>query len=303
MLAKEYPFIKVLSMTKVKPDGFEQYLAEIDVLGDAIYEILDKGKEWSSELTSALNDGGGVIFPHTYISKCGDQIGAVVHAVLNSGADQAILLGTLHPFGPLFDARVKEFNKEDISREPSWGVIAPDSPKGHLLENEFSLILFKALLKIEAERRGIKPPKLIERYPSLVNRHPEMLPGMEELKMLTKNAVIVGTEDYCHHGVAYAVPKESAMPVGDSALAFARQQVEKGFSLLEQNKHSEFYDHGMHTNAIGDPSDVSATLHYLVGSHSKPKILDLKLVDVSPLFVDDPSPSWVAVTLAKITKR
>lgn len=35
---------------------------------------------------------------------------------------------------------------------------------------------------------------------------------------------------------------------------------------------------------------------------AKPKILNLKLVDVSTLFENDPSPSWVAATLAKITK-
>ena len=110
------------------------------------------------------------------------------------------------------------------------------------------------------------------------------------------------TEDYCHHGVAYALPKNSTIPIGEDALSFACSHIEQGFSLLQQNKYAEFYKHGMHLNAIGDPSDVSATVHYLVGSHAKPKILNLKLVDVSHLFEDDPSPSWVAATLAKITK-
>jgi hypothetical protein len=77
----------------------------------------------------------------------------------------------------------------------------------------------------------------------------------------------------------------------------------QGFSLLQQNNYSEFYQHGMYLDAIGDPSDVTATMHYLVGSNAKPKILDLKLVDVSQLFENDPSPSWVAATLAKITKN
>ena len=136
----------------------------------------------------------------------------------------------------------------------------------------------------------------------MVNRDPEALPGMQELKALAKNAVIVGTEDYCHHGVAYAVPKQLALAIGKEALSFARAQIEKGFSLLQQNKYADFFDHGMHPHALGDPSDVSVAIHYLVGNHAEPKILDLKLVDVSPLFENDPSPSWVAATLATITK-
>lgn len=304
MQATEYPFIKIFSVTKVKPHGFDQYYGELTSLGSQLYEILDRGKTWSKEITHALNKGGGAIFPHTFISKCGEQIGAVIHAILDSGADEVIALGTVHPFPQLFQARLKEFNREEISHEPSWGILNPESEKGKsLLKDEFSLNLFKSLLKIEALRRGIKAPRVIERYPCLVNCHPETLPGMEELKEKTKNAVIVGTEDYCHHGIAYALPASSTLPMGEKALSFARQTIEHGFALLKQNNYAEFYRHGMQLNAIGDPSDVSATIHYLVGRHAQPKILDLKLVDVSGLFESDPTPSWVAATLAKITRE
>ena len=184
------------------------------------------------------------------------------------------------------------------------GVLDPESANGKiLLKNEFSLILFKSLWKIEIKRRGKKAPRLIERYPCLVNRHPETLPGMQELKELARNAVIIGTEDYCHHGVAYGIAKNSAIHMGEQALSFARQKIENGFSLLQQNKYDEFYEHGMQLNAIGDPSDVSVTIHYLIGSQAQPKILNLKLVDVSHLFENDPSPSWVAATLAKNHKE
>jgi|LakMenE18May11ns_1017448.scaffolds.fasta_scaffold9922282_2 hypothetical protein len=303
MHATEYPFVKIFSMTKSKPKGLDQYYRELTSLGDRLYEILDQGKQWSNEVALALSSGGGAIFPHTFFSKCGEQIGAVIHAILDSGADQVIVLGTVHPFPQLLQARIKEFNDEDISQEPSWGVLNPESVNAKaLLKDEFSLNLFKSLFKIEVERRGKKAPRLIERYPSLVNRHPEALPGMPELKEFAKSAVIVGTEDYCHHGIAYALPKNYTMPMGEHALSFAQNQIEQGFSLLEQNQYAEFYKHGMHLNALGDPSDVSATMHYLVGSHAKPKILNLKLVDVSHLFENDPSPSWVAATLATITK-
>ena len=303
MFATEYPFVKIFSVTKPKPNGLDQYYRELTSLEDQLYEILDQGKQWSNEITLALSNGGGAIFPHTFFSKCGEQMGAVIHALLDSGADQVIMLGTVHPFPQFLQARIKEFNGEDISQEPSCGVLNPESTNlKALLKDEFSLNLFKSLLKIEVERRGKKAPRLIERYPSLVNRHPETLPGIQELKELAKNAVIVGTEDYCHHGIAYALPKNSTIPMGKEALTFAKNQIEQGFSFLQQNDYAEFYKHGMHLNAIGDPSDVTATMHYLVGSHAKPKILNLKLVDVSNLFENDPSPSWVAATLVKIAK-
>lgn len=304
MQATEYPWIKVLAMTKLKTNGLDQYYGELTSLGNRLYEILDLGKEWSGEIRSVLQNGGAAIFPHTYISQCGEQMGAVIHAILDSGADQVVMLGTAHAFPGLFDSRVKEFNGEDLSKEDSFGVLNPESAKGkNLLKYEFSLNLFKSLLEIEVKRRGIKSPRLIERYPNMVNRDPETLPGIQELQTLAKNAVLVGTEDYCHHGVAYAVPKNLAMPIGEPALAFARQQIEKGFSLLNQNQYAKFYDHGLVLNALGDPTDVSVTLHYLVGKHAQAKILDLKLVDVSPLFETDPIPSWVAATLATITKE
>lgn len=305
MHATEHPFIKIFAVTKAKPKAFDQYYGELTSLGDQLYKILDEGKKWSNEITLALNSGGGAIFPHTYISKCGEQMGAVIHAILDSGADQVIVLGTTHPFPHLLPARIKEFNGEDISQELSWGVLNPELEQHKaILKDEFSLNLFKALLKIEVERRGKKAPRIIERYPSLANRHPELLPGMQELKKLARNAVVIGTEDYCHHGIAYALPQHSAIPiVEERALKFARQQIEEGFFFLHQNNYAEFYKHGMHLNAIGDPTDVTATIHYLVGSHAKAKILNLKLVDVSQLFENDPSPSWVAATLATITKK
>lgn len=303
MQATEYPWIKILSVTKGKPNAFDQYYSELTSLGDHLYEILDQGKKWSPELVSTLNAGGGAIFPHTYFSKCGEQMGAVIHAVLDSGADQVILLGTTHPFSHLMPARTKEFNGEDISKEPSRGCLDPDSANVKtILQYEFSLNLFKSLLNIEVKRRRIKAPQLIERYPSLSNRNPETLPGIQELKKLSKNAVIIGTEDYCHHGIAYALPRDSTIPLGEQALQFARSQIEQGFSFLKQNNYEAFYKHGMQLNAVGDPTDVTSTIHYLVGKNAKPKILDLKLVDVSHLFENDPSPSWVAATLVKITK-
>ena len=287
-----------MKVTKPKPGAWEQYFGEIESLGTSeLYKILDRGKQWSSEVTRVLLNGGGAIFPHTYISKCGDQIGAVIHAILDSQADNVIALGTAHAFPLLFDARVKEFKGEDISKEPSWGVLKLESP---LLRDEFSLPLFKELLKIECNRRGKMAPKIIERYPCLTNRSPAQLPGIEELKVLKRNAILVGTDDYCHHGIAYCVPLKETLPANENALEFARNQVETGYAYLNNNDYSSYFDHWMNPSAIGDPSDVTAVTHYLVGSDAKGRILDIKLVDVSGLFAGDPSPSWVAATLGVI---
>jgi hypothetical protein len=84
----------------------------------------------------------------------------------------------------------------------------------------------------------------------------------------------------------------------EQGLMFARQQIESGFSLLKKNDYRGYFDHWMNPTAIGDPCDVTMVMRYLVGQKASPKILNLKLVDVAPLFENDPTPSWVAATLA-----
>ncbi|MEC7838799.1 MAG: hypothetical protein VX777_02020 [Chlamydiota bacterium] len=296
---KVYPFLNAL---RPKEKALEMYYGELEVLGDGgLYKILDQGKAWSKEIASDLSSGRGVIFPHTFISMCGYQIAAVVHGVLDSGADEVILLGTAHGFpGEMLDARIREFNGEDISKEPSWGVLDLNSEKGCLLEHEFSLDLFKVLWELETKRRGVASPKLIERYPCLTNRRPDLLPGIDELKKISKNAVIVGTEDYCHHGIAYGVTQDNVLSINQEGLSFARSQIETGFSMLQKCDYQGYFDHWMNPRAIGDPSDVTVVIHHLVSDVASPKILDLKLADVSTLFEGDPSPSWVAAALVVV---
>lgn len=294
---KIYPFLKA---SRPKTSAFVKYFDELNVLGKTgLYEILDQGRVWAPKVAENLIRGGGAIFPHTYVSQCGYQMAAVVHGILDSRAEKVILLGTAHGFpGELLEARIKEFNHEDITQESSRGILDPHSEKGYLLKREFSLDLFKALWKTEIERRGIAAPLIFERYPCLTNRDPETLPGIDTLKELSKNGVVVGTDDYCHHGIAYGVAKEAALPVGEKGLLFARSQIESGFEILRRGDYSAYFDHWMNPNAIGDPCDVTVVMRYLVGEKSSPKILDLKLVDVSPIFEENTTPSWVAATLA-----
>lgn len=287
MTKKIYPF---LNAKKPKPNGFDQYYNEPKELGiEGMCDILDKGKKWGKELARTLNAGGAAVFPHTFLSQCGHQIAAAVHAILDSGADQALVLGVLHPMTEsLMLARSKELNEEDISSEASYGVFGPEKdPKG-CLSKEFSLDLFKILFDFEVKRRGIRPPKLIERFPSLVNRDPANLPGIKELQRIAQDAVIVATDDMCHHGVGYGVIPEDAFQLDEKGYQFAKKMIEEGYRLLQKDDYRGYYFHWMNPLAIGDPTDTTTVLKYLLGKTSM-DILDLKLVDVSSLFENNVS--------------
>jgi hypothetical protein len=295
-----YPFLKA---KKVKPGAFDQYYEEPKIFGEeGMNALMDKGKKWGKELANTLNAGGAAVFPHTFLSQCGYQIAAVVHAILDSGADQALVLGVLHPMSEsLMQARSKELNEEDISTEISRGVFGPELDPNNCLKNEFSLDLFKILFEFEVKRRGVKPPKLIERYPSLVNRDPANLPGIKELERISKDTVIVATDDMCHHGIGYGVSGEDAIQIDDEGYRFARKYIEEGYSLLKKDNYRGYFSHWMNPIAIGDPTDTTIVLKYLLGD-ATPHILDLKLVDVSMLFENNVSPSWVAATLVQFKK-
>jgi hypothetical protein len=292
-----YPFSRA---KKVKHGAHDGYFEEPKRLNLAA--ILDQGKAWDKQLARALRNGGTVLFPHTFLSKCGHQIAAAVNAILDSGADQALVLGVLHPMSEsLMNARTKELNDEDISKELSRGIWGPDFDPHGCLAKEFSLELFKILFDFEVKRRGVKPPKLIERYPSLVNKDPASLPGMRDLQKIAKDSVLVATDDMCHHGVGYGVAEMDAIPMNEKGLAFAQKMIEEGYALLRKNDFRGYYNHWMNPLAIGDPTDTAITLKHLLGDVS-PKILDLNLVDVSPLFENDVSPSWVATALVSFEK-
>ncbi len=300
MTKRIYPF---LNARTPKPNALGQYYAEPKQLGEAgIHAILDEGKKWSESLSQTLSQGGAAIFPHTFLSQCGYQIAAAVHAILDSGADQALVLGVLHPMSEsLIAARSKELNEEDISNEPSRGVLGPGINRDNCWTNEFSLDLFMILFKAEVKRRGIKPPKLIERYPSLVNKDPASLPGIDELEHIAKDSVIVATDDMCHHGVGYGVREEDAIHIDAKGYQFARANIEKGYEFLRKGNYRDYFYHWMNPLAIGDPTDTTMVVRHLIGRLST-HLLDLKLVDVSSLFENDVEPSWVAMALVEFKK-
>lgn len=284
----------------MKAEALNEYALERESLTEKeIHAILDAGKRWNLAPTFAR--GGSAIFPHTYIRECGHQIASVVHGLLDSNADQILVLGVLHPLNENLEiARKKERARLDISQESSYGVFGPGIIGDSSWEQEFSLDNFLFLCFEEVKRRGIRAPELIIRYPSLVNRDPKNLPGIEELKSIAKDSVVIATSDLCHHGRAYGMSAHEVIEISPMASYFAKLQIQKGFEILKKGDFEAYYNHCV--NTLSDSIDVGSVLRYLLGPFEA-TILDLKLVDVSSLFEDEPKPSWVATSLINIATQ
>lgn len=277
-------------MRGLKMSFMAEYCLEHQTLSpDEIYELLERGKVW--DVSPTLNAGGAVIFPHASIRHCGHQIAAAVHGCLKSGADQILALGVTHSVTERQSALSEKVRQGgNVFSEPERGVF----PR---VEGEFSLFHFKRLLQIEAKRRGVKPPRLIERYAFLACGEPESMPGIEELKRISSDSVVVATGDLVHHGVAYNTPYDQVLEGGPEGLLFARKSITKGLSFLGRGDYKAYLKHCLKDKS--DFIDCGSVLGYVMGKF-KASILDLKLVDSSYLFEDELSPSWVATALITI---
>lgn len=262
-----------------------------------IDEVLVAGRAW--DLSGTLASGGIAVFPHTYLAVCGPYIAACVHAALDCGADHVLALGVLHSFSDqLLSARAHERAGDDVSKCVLRGVHGPKIKRGDYWKAEYSLASFVFLWKEEIKRRGIKAPKLTLRYPYLVNRSPESLPGIGTLESIAKDACIVATSDFCHHGVAYACAQEQ-LCTGDAAKKYALKSIQEHLRLLQGGDLAQYYQH---CHAIrSDSFDVGPVMHYLRGPLCG-RVLDLQLVDTSALYDGAPKPSWVAASLVQLDK-
>lgn len=261
--------------------------------------MLEKGRTWN--LGKTLSSGGSLFFPHTYIRECGYQIAAAVHACLDSGADCIVVLGVLHALTTsLKAARKMEREGADISKLSCWGLFGPGLNCDPYWKEEFSLESFIFLFEHEVKRRKIKAPKLIVRFPNLVNREPEKLPGIEELEKLRPHSVFIATADLFHHGIAYGNPLQACMPIGEKTEAYVKEEIANGLKFLQTQNYKKYFDYCM--RCVSDSLHVGPVLSYLLGPLSG-KILDLKLVDVSDLFEGRPNPSWVAASLIELVQK
>ena len=277
---------------------------------EQVHAILDRGLAlgFHTEMANTLTNGGSAFFPHAYITQCGDHIAAVVYASLlacqKSEKNQILLIGVMHSLTDTHrEARKREMSGADLSNEPCRGIFGPGILglcKEELLSKEYSLDNFVFLLNHAAKRNEIEPPKVILRYPNLVRGEPETLSGIEELKQLSKESIVIATSDLCHHGKAYGMQTESTLPISLAAHDLARKNIEKGLELLSGDNLLAFRQHSYDT--ISDSVEVGQVLRYLLGPLNG-YIRDLKLVDVSYQFEDDPKPSWVASTLVELKTK
>lgn len=268
------------------------------LLPQEIDGFFNQARKW--DLVPTLLKSGSIIFPHTLIRTCGDQIAAAVTACLNSGASRVIVLGVLHSLDKehVIAARNKVAAGKDVTNEACRGIFGPLFQGDQTWKSEYSLRNFIFLWNWEIRRRQIKnPPELIETYICLTNKKPWNMSGIEQLKSYLPNSVVIATTDFCHHGIAYQTPKDEALPIGKEAEELCRTTIEKGLEICARQNYAEYQKYSKETGSDG--GDVGQVLMYLKGP-LKSKIIDLRLVDTSALFVGNPTPSWVAASLIQM---
>ena len=277
----------------------QSFAAERARLGEAgVQRLLEAGRAWS--LGSILSAGGALVFPHANLEACGHQIAAVVQACLDSGAARVLVVGVLHALSDALEAaRVRVADGADVTTEPFWGIQGPGLNRGNEWQNEFSLSNFLFLWQTETKRRGIAGPELIIRYPYLAGGRPEILPGIEELQAIAREAVVVTTADPFHHGLGYGDPPEKARFPEQGGLDLARRRIEEGLALLQADDYWGYNQHCV--EAKSDARDAGQVVRYLLGPLAG-SILDLAWCDTTDMY-NQPAPTWVATALIALQKR
>ena len=155
------------------------------------------------------------------------------------------------------------------------------------------LISFRHFWKAETERRGIKGPEVIERYPYLAGGRPDTLPGIEELEKIARDAVVVSTADPFHHGIGYGDSPEDSLYPDQRGLDYARKRIEEGINLLED---ADYWGYNHHCVSVkSDARDAGQVFRYICGPMNG-RILDLTFSDATELY-NAPAPTWVAAAL------
>jgi hypothetical protein len=255
-------------------------------------QLLEKAEQW--DLSGTLDAGGILVFPHAGVADCGHQIAACVQACLNSGADRALVVSVLHAFtDAMQDARVRVAAGEDSSKFETWGIQGPGLEGRQEWRSDHVLISWRHFWEAETKRRGIKGPEVIERFPYLAGGKPEVLPGIEELVEIAKDAVIVSTADAFHHGIGYGDPPDKSYPPLEGGLELARKRIEEGLEILGRGDYWGYNQHCV--EAKSDARDAGQVFRYLRGP-MKGKILDLTYSEADELY-KAPKPTWVAGAL------
>ena len=282
-----------LDRDKLQDEIHALYQSEHEQMG--IYgtlEQLDRARQW--DFSSTLSDGGVLVFPHAGVLDCGQQIAAVVHACLDSGADNVLVISVLHAFtDAIEEARVKVASGGDPSDWPFWGIQGPGIEWRDEWRSDHALISFRHFWEAETTRRGIEGPQVVERYPYLAAGKPDLLPGIDELTRLAEDAVVISTADAFHHGIGYGDSAQDSLHPDDGGLDLARKTIEEGMTTLGRGDYWGYNQHCV--EAKSDARDAGQVFRYLRGP-MEGKIIDLTYSDASGLY-HQPEPTWVAAAL------
>jgi hypothetical protein len=290
-----------LDRLQLQRDTHALYAREHAELGEqGTLDHLERGRQW--DLSGTLRAGGVLVFPHISVQDCGYQVAACVHACLDSGADRVVVISVLHAFTEEMEqARRRVAAGEDPAQEPSWGIQGPGIMNGHEeWKSDHALMSWRHFWAAEVKRRGLsasKTPEVIERYPYLAGGKPELLPGIDELRELARNAVIVSTADAFHHGIGYGDAPEVAFEPDAVGLRRAQTIIEDGIRILGSG---DYWGYNQHCVTVkSDARDAGQVFRYLRGAMTG-RVLDMTYTDSSELY-KQPAPTWVAGALVEWT--
>lgn len=277
------------------------YEAEYAELGDeGVAHLLMRGQRWS--LTSTLARRGALVFPHVHIADCGPYTAAAVHACLESGADQILAIGVLHTFTDDMDrAKVRVLAAEEgLESEPLRGFYGPGLVNRlDWWQQDHGLYAFTHLLSDACRLKGIKPPRVIARYPFLTGSRPETMPGMDEVTRIAADSAVVSTADHCHHGIGYGHSHEEALYYDESGLSTVRKLIEDGLALLDSGNYRAYIEHCAAV-VKSDWRDAGPVVRHLLGPmHSE--MLALVPSDFSKSVYQAAAPTWCAGALVTCT--
>lgn len=281
------------NLNQLQRDIHAHYAAEHDALGDTgMHAQLEHARRW--DLAPLLRAGGVAVFPHAGVADCGHQIAAVVHACLDSGADTVLVVSVLHAFtDEMEQARRQVAQGVPPNTFRHHGIQGPGLDRGDEWRGDHALFSFRRFWEYETARRGVRGPRVIERYPYLAGGNPELLPGIAELQLIARDAVIVSTADPFHHGIGYGTPPAAAQMPHEGGLDQARASIEDGIAILARGDYPAYNQHCV--AAKSDARDAGQVFRYLRGM-LRGTILDLTFSDASVLY-QSPPPTWVAAAL------